>query len=108
MNLEKVDLALERLDVERDEAVRRLLQPLVQTEFDRVRKRRPELERIIFGNGTYVLVGWEPSLWRTIRIRDTLSGAAADVELACPKYMHKLVLLCERAAHIALEDVLPS
>ena len=91
MTLEQVRSRIVSIDDERHEKVRRLLAPLIQEEFDRVRARNPRLRRIIFGNGTcYIEVDGERESWR---------------DRTAPAYAQRLVELADMAADVGIDDV---
>jgi len=89
---DKVQVHLDELEAEYIEKLRAYMTPLIQAEFDRVRKKNRKLERIIFGNGDYLMVGYEG-------LRD---------EEDCPSYMRKLIYLCDLVSFYAIDDVYPS
>jgi hypothetical protein len=91
MSLIEVRSAIVRIDDERHEHVRRLLAPLVRSEFDRVRRRNPRLRRIIFGNGMcYIDVDGEKESW---------------CERTAPKYARRLCELADMAADVGINDI---
>lgn len=57
--------------------------PLVQAEFDRLRRRYPDLEKILFGNGTHVLVFRKGSRFGGWPMSGTLPKAFDDLEEMC-------------------------
>jgi hypothetical protein len=48
------------------EQITEYLRPIIQREFDLVRRQRPTLKRLIFGNGTFAFEfeGDDPDWWR--------------------------------------------
>lgn len=89
--LEKVVSAIVEIDNERHEKVRRLLEPLVCDEFERVRKRNPKVRRIIFGNGTcYIEVDGERESW---------------CARTAPGYAQRLCELADMAADVGINDI---
>src|SRR5688572_26392540 len=106
MDLIKAEELLDRLDETFDEIKRRLLTALIRKELKAVRWRKPQINHIVFCNGTYLIHGYEQSPWRLQGIRRTVSGAVSDYALTCPKYIRNLILLCEYAAKFCPEDIL--
>lgn len=106
--IEKVYEQLEIFEADFYGRAKNFLEPLIQKEFDKARKKQPQLEKIIFGNGTYVIVGLEKQIWTMTGVRSTIYGAVGDYKLTCPKYMHLLIHLCELATTYGIEDIFPS
>jgi hypothetical protein len=85
-------------------AITAYLQPILQAEFDQVRKQEPRLKRIIFGNGTFVFEfeGGASDKWskRTISSSGVTTLSGEDVLQAdypdwwrkeeMPEYAHQL------------------
>lgn len=91
MSLEQVREKIIQIDSERHEAVRRLLAPLVEAEFARVRARNLRLKRIMFGNGTcYIEVDGETESW---------------CERTAPAYAQRLCELADMAADVGINDI---
>jgi len=93
-DLTKLREAIDALNLEHDDKLMKLIQPVVYEEFDNVRKVNPKLKSIVFGNGTYFI---------------ELEGAPTWENWGpekCPAYAKKLCELCELAAElVALEDI---
>jgi hypothetical protein len=91
MTPEKVEDFARQAQEECDEKIRQFVRPLIVQEFERVKKRKPSLRRIIFGNGTYFIEFEDDTSW-------TLGD---DV----PEYAKRLDRYCFAVADIGVEDV---
>jgi len=89
MTPEKAQKGLDVLEAEYIEKIRAYITPIIQAEFNKVRKKNRKLECIIFGNGAYLIVGYEG-------IQD---------EEYCPKYMRNLILLCDKVYMYGIDDI---
>lgn len=107
--LEQTLERLEQIDEARVQAIRDLLQPLVQKEFDKVRKSKPHWTKIVFGNGTFAIIGMEDreDPWKYTGARHSLQarGYVAEYAWSGPKYLKNLWYLCEWGAEVCLDDV---
>jgi len=96
IKLERVQQELDRLEAEYIEKLRAYMTPIIQAEFDRVRKRNHKLEYIIFGMGDYAFGGFTGF--------DRYCPADYD---HAPKYMQKLILLCDMVSSFGIDDIYP-
>jgi hypothetical protein len=90
----RVECKLERLKEEYVERVRAYITPIVRAEFKRVQKKNSKLQGITFGMGDYAFRGF--------------SGfdryCYSDYDRA-PKYMRRLIELCDLANEFWIEDI---
>lgn len=98
--LAKVEKDLARFQREHEDRCMNYLKPLIQQAFDAVRKRRPELECIVFGNGAFAVRG-EPKGW------GSCSSTGRWCRRRLPRYAERLYQLCYMANGY-MEDIYPS
>jgi len=77
------------------ERCRKRIYPILQTEFNRARAKHPDLERVTFGNRSFVFCFREGSRYDGVRNKSFL-----------PKTLHRLYDLCEAAQSEAIDDLI--
>jgi len=102
MNLER---EIRKIQDKADQEIRDLIGPMIQAEFDLCKARDPKLKKILFGNGTFLVVGLVSKPWKYRATIKTTYGTQFEYCLNVPPFMHDLIYLCESISAFGLEDI---
>lgn len=104
--MKRTDAALDDIEAKAEEAKMTLLQREIEREWRMVQRKKPHWEKVLFGNGTFCIVGMrnDEDPWKFLGVRDTLRGAVTDERWNGPEYLRYFWYLLE-AAEGGLNDL---
>jgi hypothetical protein len=102
MSAKRIERIIERETEAADDRIQRQVTPIIQEAFDRLRRKYPSFERIIFGNGAYLFEFADGSRYDEI----VMSYGGMD---RLPKAFDSLKAMCDSVAYDhPIDDVTPT